>query len=60
MITHEDVQPECTHTWVAGMCIVDPQDLQATVDVRDVECEHCELVITRRADVPARFIWGED
>lgn len=50
---------ECSHEWVAGIAVVNAQDLQVVVNARDVECERCELVLTQGSKVPDRFIWGE-
>lgn len=43
---YNDVCPasEYGHSWVAGMMVVDPEDLATIAATRMVECEKCEYI----------------
>lgn len=62
-VAYCDVKPvdaECLHEWVAGICVVNDQDLQSVVNERDVECDKCEEILCQGTVVPPRYIWGDD
>jgi hypothetical protein len=48
---------ECSHTWVAGVMDVHREDLVAIVEMRDVECDNCDVVIRQGTEVPERYIY---
>ncbi len=51
---------KCLHEWVAGICVVNDQDLQQVVNNRDVECDKCGIILTAGSEVPMFLIWGDD
>lgn len=55
----ELVEVHCSHEWVAGICVVNPQDLQSVVANRDVECDKCGMVLTQGSEVPSKLVWCE-
>jgi hypothetical protein len=44
-------QQECQHAWVAGMMYVHEEDLDYVAQVRQVECEKCELIYQSQTEV---------
>jgi hypothetical protein len=41
---------DCTHSWVAGMMVVHPEDLYEISRMRTVECQHCDVTVDASAD----------
>lgn len=41
---------KCLHSWVAGMMVVDSQDLLEIARVRKIECEKCTVTLGKNTD----------